>query len=111
MGVESRQNNIEEMYANVCDLAAKREDLLHDAINILDFFDRCDDFEQWMKQKSMAIQKENPTETVQDKKKKFEVSIPRLSEVAIWSAPRLGGFRKPVPVSERILLAFPELRH
>lgn len=75
LGVESRQKNIENMYEHIVDLAAKREELLNDAINILDFFDKCDDFENWMKQKVQCIQTEDPNDTVNDKKKKFGVSF------------------------------------
>lgn len=69
-----KQKNIEAMYAHILDLAAKREELLNDAINFLDFFDKCNDFENWMTQKVQAIQKEDPSDTVHDKKKKFGVS-------------------------------------
>ncbi|XP_022655531.1 spectrin beta chain, non-erythrocytic 1-like isoform X3 [Varroa destructor] len=79
LGVESRQKNIENMYEHIVDLAAKREELLNDAINILDFFDKCDDFENWMKQKVQCIQTEDPNDTVNDKKKKFGSFVTDIS--------------------------------
>ncbi|OQR70090.1 spectrin beta chain, partial [Tropilaelaps mercedesae] len=67
------------MYDHVLDLTVKREELLNDSINILDFFDKCDDFENWMKLKAQAIQKNDPNDTVHDKKKKFGSFVTDIS--------------------------------
>lgn len=73
--VPKRQKKINDTYSLLKDLAGKRHALLEDAIRLFRFYGECDDFEKWIKDKERLLSVDDPTENVEQAKRKYEVSL------------------------------------
>ncbi|BET01245.1 Spectrin [Nesidiocoris tenuis] len=77
--VEKRLQKINSTYAELKDLAQKRRALLEDAIRLFGFYQECDDFAKWIKDKEKMLRTEDPTDNVETAKRKFEKFLTDLS--------------------------------
>ncbi|XP_025833247.1 spectrin beta chain, non-erythrocytic 1 [Agrilus planipennis] len=77
--VPKRQKKINETYDKLQELATKRHALLEDAIRLYQFYRECDDFEKWMKDKEKLLASDDPSESVEQAKRKFEKFLTDLS--------------------------------
>ncbi|GJQ85807.1 putative phospholipid binding protein, partial [Trypoxylus dichotomus] len=77
--VPKRQKNINDTYEECQDLAAKRHALLEDAIKLFGFYRECDDFERWIKDKEKLLTIDDPHESVEQAKRKYEKFVTDLS--------------------------------
>ena len=65
--------SIQSAYAELGQLADRRQTLLQDAIRLFQFNRECNDFELWMREKEKFLKAEDPTQTVETAKHAFEV--------------------------------------
>lgn len=72
--VPKRQKKINDTYGKLKEVAAKRHALLEDAIRLFRFYAECDDFEKWIKDKEKLLAAEDPSDNVEQAKRKYEVS-------------------------------------
>lgn len=54
-------------------LAAERHAALEDAIRLYAFYGDCDDLERWIKDKEKLLKTDDPADTVDEAKRKYEV--------------------------------------
>ncbi|XP_023213703.1 spectrin alpha chain, non-erythrocytic 1-like [Centruroides sculpturatus] len=73
--VKERQNVINVAYEHLVKLSQERRLYLEDAICLFGFYRECDDFEAWMKDKEKMLTTEDPNDSVEVMKKKFEVCL------------------------------------
>lgn len=71
--VPKRQKYINDTYENLKVAAANRRDLLEDAVRLFRFYGECDDFEKWIKEKEKLLAAEDPSDNVEQAKRKYEV--------------------------------------
>lgn len=72
--VPKRIKKINDTYTELQDLAAKRHALLLDAIKLFTFYRECDDFEKWIKDKEKLLVTDDPNDSIEQAKRKYEVS-------------------------------------
>ncbi|KAG5890886.1 hypothetical protein JTB14_002826 [Gonioctena quinquepunctata] len=77
--VPKRQKKINETYSQLQDLAAKRHALLEDAVKLFTFYKECDDFERWIKDKEKILSVDDPNDSVEQAKRKYEKFVTDLS--------------------------------
>uniref|UniRef100_A0A336KQL4 CSON014177 protein n=1 Tax=Culicoides sonorensis TaxID=179676 RepID=A0A336KQL4_CULSO len=77
--VEKRQKRINTTYDQLQDLAQRRHALLEDSIRLFGFYKECDDFEKWIKDKEKLLKVDDPTDSVEVAKRKFEKFLTDLS--------------------------------
>lgn len=77
--VRERQNIINVAYDHLVQLSQERRLYLEDAICLFGFYRECDDFEAWMKDKEKMLTIEDPNDSVEVMKKKFENFLTDLS--------------------------------
>lgn len=73
--VPKRQKKINDTYDKLKDQSSERFALLVDAVNLFTFYRECDDFEKWLKDKEKLLLVDDPNESVDQAKRKYEVSI------------------------------------
>ena len=73
--ISKRVETIQTAYAELGQLADKRQTLLQDAIRLFQFNRECNDFEVWMREKEKFLKAEDPTLTVEAAKHAFEVRL------------------------------------
>lgn len=71
--VPKRQKKINDTYNQLKDVAAERHALLEDAVRLFRFYGECDDFEKWIKDKERLLGPEDPSDNVEQAKRKYEV--------------------------------------
>lgn len=71
--VPKRMKDINDTYDQLQNMAAKRHTLLEDAIRLFRFYRECDDFEKWIKDKEKMLTTDDPSESVEQAKRKYEV--------------------------------------
>jgi spectrin beta len=77
--VEKRCKKINSTYDQIQDLAVQRHALLEDSICLFGFFRECDDFEKWIKDKEKMLKTDDPKDSVETAKRKFEKFLTDLS--------------------------------
>lgn len=77
--IPKRQKHINDTYGHLLDVAAKRRALLEDAVKLFRFYKECDDFERWIKDKEKLLGTDDPTDTVEQAKRKYEKFVTDLS--------------------------------
>ncbi|XP_066591797.1 spectrin beta chain, non-erythrocytic 5 isoform X2 [Prorops nasuta] len=77
--VEKRQKKINDTYSELQELAVKRHALLEDAIRLYGFYRECDDFEKWIKDKEKMLRAEDPRDSVESARRKYEKFLTDLS--------------------------------
>ncbi|XP_028142929.1 spectrin beta chain, non-erythrocytic 1 isoform X1 [Diabrotica virgifera virgifera] len=77
--VPKRQKTINDSYAQLQDLAAKRQALLADAVKLFTFYKECDDFEKWIKDKEQLLANDDPNDSIEQAKRKYEKFLTDLS--------------------------------
>lgn len=73
--VPKRIKKINDTYTELQDMAAKRHALLVDAVKLFTFYRECDDFEKWIKDKEKLLVKDDPNDSIEQAKRKYEVSF------------------------------------
>lgn len=73
--VPRRQKKINDTYKQAKDMADKRHALLEDAVRLFRLYGECDDFEKWIKDKEKLLDAEEPSDNVDQAKRKYEVNI------------------------------------
>lgn len=96
-GVQQRQDSINSSYHNLLHMSKDRRNFLEDAIRLFGFYRECDDFEAWMVDKGKLLTEEDPSESVEIRKKKFENFVTDLSASKV----RLGEIDQMVKELER----------
>lgn len=71
--IPKRQKYVNDTYDNLKQAAAKRRDLLEDAVRLFRFYGECDDFEKWIKEKEKLLAPDDSSENVEQAKRKYEV--------------------------------------
>ncbi|XP_023018167.2 spectrin beta chain, non-erythrocytic 5 kst isoform X2 [Leptinotarsa decemlineata] len=77
--IPKRQKKINDTYDQLQDLAAKRRALLEDAVKLFTFYKECDDFEKWIKDKEKILSVDDPNDSVEQAKRKYEKFVTDLS--------------------------------
>lgn len=77
--VPKRQKSINDSYTQLQDLAARRQALLADAVKLFTFYKECDDFEKWIKDKEQLLSSDDPNDSVEQAKRKYEKFLTDLS--------------------------------
>lgn len=72
--IPKRLENINDTYDNLQKLAARRNELLADAIRLFRFYRECDDFEKWIKDKEKLLANDDPKENIEQAKRLYEVA-------------------------------------
>lgn len=71
--------SINSAYGELNRLAELRSKLLKDSMKLLAFNRECSGFDQWMREKEKMLQTDEPSESVEDAKRKFEQFLTDLS--------------------------------
>ncbi|XP_008201528.1 spectrin alpha chain, non-erythrocytic 1 isoform X2 [Tribolium castaneum] len=77
--VPKRQKKINDTYQHLLDVAAKRHALLEDAVKLFRFYKECDDFEKWIKDKEKLLAVDDPNDSIEQAKRKYEKFVTDLS--------------------------------
>mgnify|MGYP003536270107 CR=1 FL=1 len=71
---------------NLLKLAVERHAALEDAIRLYAFYGDCDDLERWIRDKEKLLKTEDPSDTVDSAKRKYEVIMIFTFSCNLWLA-------------------------
>ncbi|XP_045541118.1 spectrin beta chain [Papilio machaon] len=77
--VGERMQHIEQQYDELVKLSEARRLQLEDAIKLYSFFAECDDFDKWIKEKEKMLRTDDPEDSVDTAKRKYEKFVTDLS--------------------------------
>ncbi|XP_039761830.1 spectrin beta chain, non-erythrocytic 5 isoform X2 [Pararge aegeria] len=77
--VQQRMEQIEAEYEELLKLSEARRAQLEDAIKLYSFFAECDDFDKWIRDKEKMLRSEEPEDSVDTAKRKYEKFVTDLS--------------------------------
>ncbi|CAK1587955.1 unnamed protein product [Parnassius mnemosyne] len=77
--VGDRMDHIDQQYDELLKLSEARRAQLEDAIKLYSFFAECDDFDKWIKDKEKMLRSDDPEDSVDKAKRKYEKLVTDLS--------------------------------
>nr|WIM01459.1 non-erythrocytic spectrin beta chain [Limnephilus lunatus] len=77
--VDTRRQKINTSYERLVQMALERHAALEDAIRLYGFYGDCDDLERWIKDKEKLLKADDPADSVDTAKRKYEKFVTDLS--------------------------------